>query len=311
VPNAATLRIRKSLVVAAAVAVASVVAYAADTPSAIFISLVPLVYTIPAFVWLDRLEPEPRTMRWNAFLWGAGVSTLVASAANEYTAATAGDAAALVISAPVVEEIMKTLGILGAAKRRQIDTPLDGAVYAGYVGLGFAMVENVIYFSQAITVGDLGPVFVLRGLFSPLAHPYFTLWVGLAVGKAVRDGRMYRVTALRGLVSAILLHASWNASGVNEALAVLLLGNIALFFVMVRRLSRMRRDEIALIRCRLPKLAFTHNLTPLELETYGDIRATHRLRRQLPRNQRAAFDDRRVTITKLALKPTDHGTPYR
>jgi len=301
-PQPATLRIRKPLAVAFVVAVASVVAYAADTPSAIVIALVPLVYTIPAFVWLDQLEPEPRAMRWNAFLWGAGISTLVASAANEYTAATVSDNAALVISAPVVEEIMKTLGILGAAKRRQIDTPLDGAVYAGYVGLGFAIVENVIYFSQAITDGELGLVFVLRGLFSPLAHPYFTLWVGLAVGKSARDGRMHRMAALRGLVPAILLHASWNASGVNPALAVLLLGHIALFFVIVRRLRRMRRDEIALVRRRLPQLAFTHNLSPLELDTYGDIRASRRLRRQLPRSQRAAFDERRVTVTKQALR---------
>ena len=300
-PEAATLRVRKLLVLAFVVAVASVVAYAADTPSAIVIALVPLVYTIPAFIWLDQLEPEPRAMRRNAFLWGAGVSTLVASAANEYTAAMVSDNAALVISAPVVEEIMKTLGILGAAKRRQIDTPLDGAVYAGYVGLGFAMVENVIYFSQAITDGELGLVFVLRGLFSPLAHPYFTLWVGLAVGKAVRDGRLHRMAALRGLVPAILLHASWNASGVHPALAVLLLGHIALCFVIVRRLRRMRRDEIALVRRRLPQLAFTHNLSPLELDAYGDIRASRRLRRQLPRSQRAAFDERRVTVTKMAL----------
>jgi hypothetical protein len=92
---------------------------------------------------------------------------------------------------------------------------------------------------------------------------------------------------------------------VNPALAVLLLGHIALFFVIVRRLRRMRRDEIALVRRRLPQLAFTHNLSPLELDAYGDIRASRRLRRQLPRSQRAAFDERRVTVTKMALRGSD------
>jgi len=43
-------------------------------------------------------------------------------------------------------------------------------------------------------------------------------------------------------------------------------------------------------------------LSPLELDTYGDIRASRRLRRQLPRSQRAAFDERRVTVTKMALR---------
>lgn len=295
-------KIRRSLVAVFIVAVVSVGLYAADTPSAFLIALVPLTYTIPAFVWLDRLEPEPRAMRWNAFLWGAGVSTLVTGVANEVTAATAGASAALVGSAPLVEEAMKALGVLGAAKRRQIDTPLDGAVYAGYVGLGFAAVENVIYFSDAITEDELGFVFALRGLFSPFAHPYFTLWVGLAIGTAVLKGRSRRFAALRGLVPAIVLHASWNASGLNAVFAFFLLGHIVLFFMVVRRLRRLRRDEITQVRLRLPQLALAHNVSPVELEVYGDIRATRRLRRRLPRKERPAFDERRLMLTKLALQ---------
>lgn len=300
--EAPKLKTRRLFVLLFLLSLLTVGAYAVDTPSAFLIALIPLVYTIPAFIWLDRLEPEPRAVRWNAFLWGAGISVLVAGVANEFTDATFGTSAALVISAPVVEEIMKSLGILGAAKRNQVDTPLDGVVYAGYVGLGFAMVENVIYFSQAITDGDLGLVFVMRGLFSPFAHPFFTLWVGLAIGSAVRKGRSRLFAAMRGLPLAIALHASWNATGLNGFFALLLLGHIVLFFIVVRRLRRMRRDEIALVRSRLPQLAFSQNLSPVELDTYGDLRATRRLRRGLPRKQRSEFDERRVMITKLALQ---------
>jgi RsiW-degrading membrane proteinase PrsW (M82 family) len=296
------LKIRRTLVVLFVLALLSVGVYAVDTPSAFLIALIPLAYTIPAFIWLDRLEPEPRAMRWNAFLWGGGISVLVASVANEYTDASFGTTAALVISAPVAEEIMKTLGILGAAKRNQIDSPLDGVVYAGYVGLGFAMVENIIYFSQAIIDDDLGLVFVMRGLFSPFAHPFFTLWVGLAIGAAVQKGRSRRFAAMRGLLIAMALHASWNASGVNGYFALLLLGHIVLFVIVVRRLRRMRREEIALVQGRLKQLAFTHQLSPVELEAYGDLRATRRLRQGLPRKERPAFDERRVMITKLALR---------
>ena len=300
--DAPKLKIRRTLVVLFVLALLSVGAYAVETPSAFLIALIPLAYTIPAFIWLDRLEPEPRAMRWNAFLWGGGISVLVASVANEYTDASFGTTAALVISAPVAEEIMKTLGILGAAKRNQIDSPLDGVVYAGYVGLGFAMVENIIYFSQAIADDDLGLVFVMRGLFSPFAHPFFTLWVGLAIGAAVQKGRSRRFAAVRGLFLAMALHASWNASGVNGYFALLLLGHIVLFVIVVRRLRRMRREEIALVQGRLKQLAFTHQLSPVELEAYGDLRATRRLRQGLPRKERPAFDERRVMITKLALR---------
>jgi len=302
VSDAPKLKIRRTLVVLFVLALLSVGAYAVETPSAFLIALIPLAYTIPAFIWLDRLEPEPRAMRWNAFLWGGGISVLVASVANEYTDASFGTTAALVISAPVAEEIMKTLGILGAAKRNQIDSPLDGVVYAGYVGLGFAMVENIIYFSQAIADDDLGLVFVMRGLFSPFAHPFFTLWVGLAIGAAVQKGRSRRFAAVRGLFLAMALHASWNASGVNGYFALLLLGHIVLFVIVVRRLRRMRREEIALVQGRLKQLAFAHQLSPVELEAYGDLRATRRLRQGLPRKDRPAFDERRVMITKLALR---------
>jgi len=300
--EAPKLKIRRTLVVLFILSLLSVGAFTVETPSAFLFALIPLAYTIPAFIWLDRLEPEPRAMRWNAFLWGGGISVLVAGLANEFTDASFGTTAALVISAPVAEEIMKTLGILGAAKRNQIDSPLDGVVYAGYVGLGFAMVENVIYFSQAIADDDLGLVFVMRGLFSPFAHPFFTIWVGLAIGTAVRKGRSRPFAAMRGLLLAMALHASWNASGVNGFFAFLLLGHITLFVIVVRRLRRMRREEIELVRSRVQQLAFSHNLSAVELDAYGDLRATRRLRRGLARKDRPAFDERRVMITKLALR---------
>jgi RsiW-degrading membrane proteinase PrsW (M82 family) len=289
-------------VITAIIALAAVVAISWQTPSAILLALIPLSYTIPLFVWLDRLEPEPRAMRWNAFLWGAGISVLVASFFNDLTSAAAGMAVAAVVSAPISEEIMKILGISSAAKRRQIDGPLDGAVYAGYVGLGFAAVENVIYFSDAINEDVLGSTFVLRGLFSPLAHPYFCMWAGIAVGRAVQRGRSRRVAAVRGLLVAIPLHATWNLGAVSPIFSVLLLGHIVLFVVLVRRIRRLRRAEVALVRERLPQLAFQYNLSPAELEIYGNLRATVRLRRQMTREQKRAFDRRRVAVTKAALR---------
>lgn len=300
--TAEPLRVRRWLVITAIFALAAVVAISWQTPSAILLALIPLSYTIPLFVWLDRLEPEPRAMRWNAFLWGAGISVLVASFFNDLTSAAAGMAVAAVVSAPISEEIMKILGISSAAKRRQIDGPLDGAVYAGYVGLGFAAVENVIYFSDAINEDVLGSTFVLRGLFSPLAHPYFCMWAGIAVGRAVQRGRSRRVAAVRGLLVAIPLHATWNLGAVSPIFSVLLLGHIVLFVVLVRRIRRLRRAEVALVRERLPQLAFQYNLSPAELEIYGNLRATARLRRQMTREQKRAFDRRRVAVTKAALR---------
>ncbi|NCV09628.1 MAG: hypothetical protein EBV66_04285 [Actinobacteria bacterium] len=84
--------------------------------------------------------------------------------------------------------------------------------------------------------------------------------------------------------------------------SVLLLGHIVLFVVLVFRLRRMRRSEVQLVRERLAQLAFAHNLSPIELDTYGDLRATARLRRHMSREQRRAFDERRLAVTKAALR---------
>jgi hypothetical protein len=107
---------------------------------------------------------------------------------------------------------------------------------------------------------------------------------------------------MRGLLPAVVLHALWNGSGLNTVLAILLLGHIVLFFVVIRILRRMRRDEVDLVRRHLQKLAFTYNLSPIELDAYGDLRAIRSLRRRIPRRQRRAFDERRVMITKRALQ---------
>jgi len=296
------VRVRTPLVLATVVAVASVAAYSSQTPSALWLALVPLTYTVPIFIWLDRLEPEPPAMRWNAFLWGAGVSVLVASLVNELFMARFGLVAAAVISAPIIEESMKLRGVTYAARRHQIDSPLDGAVYAGYVGLGFAAVENVVYFSNAISEDSLGLTFVMRGLLSPLAHPYFCIWAGLLIGRAVASGRSRRLAALRGLAIAIPLHASWNLAASVPLLMFLLLGHVVLFVVLMRKLRSLRREELAVVRSRLHQLAFVHNLSPFELEIYGDARASRDFRRRLSRQERRAFDTRRAAVVKYAMR---------
>ena len=60
------------------------------------------------------------------------------------------------------------------------------------VGLGFAMIENVGYYINALVsperggIALLGYTFVLRGVLSPLLHPIFTSMTGLGVAYAAR-----------------------------------------------------------------------------------------------------------------------------
>ena len=94
------------------------------------------------------------------------------------------------ISAPVVEEGAKGLVLFGLfwLNRHEFNGVVDGVVYAGLVGLGFAMTENVLYYGRgAAEEGVVGAVgtFIARGLLSPFAHPIFTAMMIFGLGFAL------------------------------------------------------------------------------------------------------------------------------
>jgi RsiW-degrading membrane proteinase PrsW (M82 family) len=201
-----------------------------DAPGALAVGAVlaaiPVGPVIACFLWLDRYEPEPSHLLVTAFLWGALVATaaaLVLQTLDQYAFGTPDDWSAAIV-APITEEGAKGLFILLLLwfRRRVIDGVLDGIVYAGLVGVGFAFTENILYLGGAYVGGDGQPgglgaatgLFVVRGIFSPFAHPLFTSFIGLGVGFAVvAKTHRWRVAApLIGYVAAVAAHASWNVS---------------------------------------------------------------------------------------------------
>ena len=191
------------------------------------LAALPVGPLIACFLWLDRYEPEPRGLIVTALGWGALVATaaaLLLQAVDRFAFGTPEDWSAAVV-APITEEAAKGLFVvlLVLARRRVIDGVLDGIVYAGMVGVGFAFTENILYLAAAymggegIGEGGLGAVtgtFVVRGIFSPFAHPFFTAAVGIGVGYAVvTRSRFWRSAApLFGYVVAVAAHALWNGT---------------------------------------------------------------------------------------------------
>ena len=171
---------------------------AAPFALALPLALLPVPLLVALVLWMDRLEPEPRRSLAFAFGWGAGIAALTALIVNtanlEYVTmpalgATTGQYVAATFGAPVVEETLKgaVLIVLLRRRRAEFDGPADGVIYAAMVGLGFAMIENVGYYVNALITPEhggielLGYTFVLRGLVSPLLHPIFTSMTGLGV----------------------------------------------------------------------------------------------------------------------------------
>jgi protease PrsW len=287
-------------------------------PVAVGLSVIPVAIVLPVMLWLDRVEPEPAEALIHAFLWGATVSVAVASICNATVGAVGGEVLAAVLSAPLVEEAMKAGGILYAVRRREVDGPMDGLIYAGWTAVGFAAVENVEYFSRAHQEGQLATVFVLRGILAPFAHPLFTAWTGLAIGGAVARGRPVFPRVLWGYALAVLSHALWNGSAAAPQLlgdaGVQLLGATVLIFVLLFTafavtLYVVRRKEERRFAAAVPWLAQHYGLDVSEVALFGDLKTMAKTRRRLTREQRRWFDRMHAALARLAVLHARPGTP--
>jgi RsiW-degrading membrane proteinase PrsW (M82 family) len=270
-------------------------------PLALTLTLIPGAIVVGAFVWLDRVEPEPHAERVHAFLWGAAVASLLGAAANELAAWRFGHEWALVVSAPVGEEILKALGVFVAVRRRRLHSWFDGVVYAGFVAAGFALVENAVYFLEAAATDQLPVVFVGRGLATPFAHPLFTMFTGIFVGRFAVS-RFPR--SLLGLPIAIALHAGWNAAtllGTTYAIAMLV-SAVLLFWTVLVVLVLFRVRTTRIYARMLPVLAFRFGFDPSELAVLADWAAVLRSRATLPVNRLRPFEELHAAALRVGRR---------
>jgi RsiW-degrading membrane proteinase PrsW (M82 family) len=239
------------------------------------LALVPLTIVLIGLRWIDRWEPEPFGILLFAFLWGAGVSIVLAltvdTAAQISRAARgiSGDGSEFlssVVQAPIAEETAKGLGVLVIflVARKYFDGPVDGIVYAGTVAAGFAFSENIQYFGIQIAQeggfdGSVAEIFLIRGLLSPFAHVMFTSMTGLAIGLAARHGGRLRGLGyfFIGLIPAMFLHALWNGalSFVYDFFGYYAIVQFPLFAIAVVGVVLLRRREVMLTQMRLGEYA--------------------------------------------------------
>jgi RsiW-degrading membrane proteinase PrsW (M82 family) len=191
------------------------------------LAALPVVPLVLCYLWLDRYEPEPRGLLLLGLLWGAFAATFGALVIQGIGGLFSGisDDLSLALLAPLSEEAMKGFFLLLLLwwRRAELDGVLDGIVYAGMVGIGFAFTENILYLGASYngTLGsgpgglaDVTVTFVMRCVLSPFAHPLFTAFIGIGVGIAVSTRRpaLRWLAPLGGYCLAVIAHATWNAS---------------------------------------------------------------------------------------------------
>lgn len=186
---------------------------------------VPLALTgaIPALVamaYVDRLDakrPEPRATLRRVALAGA-LSTIPCVIVGFFLLwlappkGTYGRALyESFVVAGGVEELAKVLVVYWFVWHKpEFDERLDGIVYAARAGLGFALVENVLYLLSAEDMTGFVMIYLLR---ASLAVPGHAIWAGIMGYFAARrrlDGKGPGLGG--GLIAAVLLHGSYDAA---------------------------------------------------------------------------------------------------
>jgi RsiW-degrading membrane proteinase PrsW (M82 family) len=192
------------------------------------------------FRLFDLYEREPLSVLALMAVWGGTIAlalAVIGNAAFDRSLPRPVDAVfGAAITAPIVEESAKGAALLAAflvsswANKRygllKFDGLTDGLLYGAAVGLGFAFVEDILYFVNSSYLHGVGAgmkVFLLRTSFlklnmllHPLATGAFGAGLGLATWSRTRLGRFG--FPVIGLTVAMLTHAVWN--GFDELVLV-------------------------------------------------------------------------------------------
>lgn len=295
---------------------------ASGRPGTVLISallaFVPVVPLVLCFLWLDRYEPEPRKLLWGALLWGAFVATSAAMVLQLVLMLLGfTERANLVIGAPITEEATKGAFLLLMLwwRRHELDGVLDGIVYGGLVGVGFAFTENILYLTGAADAADelgvtgaqaLTGTFIMRCLMSPFAHPLFTIMTGIAVGIAVgsRSGTLRALLPVVGYCCAVAAHATWNGStliGGEGFLAMYVVLALPALLLLVGFAIWARSSERKVLTAALGDAAARGLIPASDIGWLADLGARRRMRTHVraqggPQAERALADYQQAAI---------------
>ena len=105
-----------------------------------------------------------------------------------------------------IEELAKLLPfVLIVLRFDEFDEPLDGIIYASFIGLGYAAVENWQYLDFLTPVEAIA-----RGFASPIVHILFASIWGHWIAQAFLHRRSIIVAAIIGFAIAAALHGLYD-----------------------------------------------------------------------------------------------------
>ena len=119
-----------------------------------------------------------------------------------------------------IEESVKLLAVrLYAYTDARFDAVIDGAVYGAIAGLGFVVIENLVYIARTVELAELSigiaalgagdGIAALRALAGP-GHVIYSAFAGYYLGLAKFNPENRGPIIVKGLVIAATIHALYN-----------------------------------------------------------------------------------------------------
>jgi RsiW-degrading membrane proteinase PrsW (M82 family) len=243
---------------------------------------VPTLVFTQILYWTDRWEKEPIRLLMVAFFWGAVPALIVVLLLRIFVYLPPSMLGSSILDGgwldwfhALVEETLKCIIVLWIAYRyrREFDNVLDGIIYGGMVGLGFAMNANIIgYLGSFLSMGfgGLSPGIFMEGVLLLVNHAFFTAIFGAGLGYArlSRSRWQRQIVPLGFFTLSVLTRIAFdrlNQNMVGFSLGTVfysLFGILAMMVLTAWSLRRQRRCLVVELRDELPPDIYQAVLNP-------------------------------------------------
>ncbi|MFJ6460406.1 PrsW family intramembrane metalloprotease [Streptomyces sp. NPDC091387] len=312
------------------------VGYRVVPTAVVLATLVWSLYALPFLLFfrsLDLFEQHPPLGFAMAFAWGGFAACYLAipvnSAVQSLSAKLIGPEFTKdwgpALAGPINEEILKLLGVivLVMIARTQFRTILSVVVLGAMIGLGFQIVEDLLYsvntaiqFPYTNQVLPVGLMFLVRGVFSGIwSHALYTSVAAFGIGYFItrRHKPLIQRTAVAvgAFALAWFLHFFWNSpwlqniggDGVGGILVLSLVKGIPVFAVGYLLWKFAGREEGSQLRTVADYYLDDDLMTPEERDSLTSLRERRLLRKHMKKahGRKAARTLHRLQRAQLHL----------
>ena len=178
----------------------------------VIVCLSPVFLLLLLFLFLDSLRLVNKTIILICLGWGI-LSAALSFFANTFLIREYGLGFEIFTGyiAPVVEESLKMLLILVLIKKNKIGFAIDGAIYGFSIGAAFSLAENIFYLINYASAEQNLMVWITRGFGTAVMHGGTTAIFSILFISALNRQTTYALALLMGSLTAMIIHASFNA----------------------------------------------------------------------------------------------------